>query len=1780
MSYSRGRKDLGVRGTTSTATGKFSQLHRQVSGTEKHPPPHTPSPPAQSTVNMSFDSPLTPIPPTPHPDKGKAVSKPPPPGPTTKKDGGLTKPTSNKEASGNLFSDLSSVPPSQAPSSMTGIASSKDSSPQMPAAPSLLFPNLTVERDPAVNLNSPRSVPLPPDQPEEEDAVEHALQIVRDLDVSFHRKREGDLWSWDSLEKKVKGYANYKELRPEDVEDHGITISGSQARFRVRRALIKDVLDVAEEFENLLLSLRSMDPDRPAEGAWKVDAKSAFVKALEGARTLASLNLAWRGLAGRFNNGYHVYAKYLARAYHAYGAYEGEPPASPSSTAASVYQEMDRYPLAEEKVRYAIGALPGAQIAGSLPNDPSSSERKRDRLVNLPDRVILATPPRLREHFPECEPEENPTVISYEGYRHYEWKGRREEEEEAERERARKSKEQGDREAQRLWQEKIMREQQRNREREEERRRKAAEEARARKRQEEERARQAERTRQEEEDERERRRREERRHARLEEEKAVRAHERVFEREQAARAIEDEEYRRLYDQHLQSRTGLYASLLGMMKTRVRKEEGIVKDAHEQMDLALDQGQLDVQEVEIRRATCAAERAEEAARREQMFEEGFQRKIHEDKRKDKVEFAGWEYVPEKPEVEKPMELEEEDDLDERADDGDDEEGWEEDESGFPETPAPRGRGRRGGRRTSAFSFFGQTTPRTTPFGSAVLPPPLQQGTTRSASRRRRSGLVNIPGAFGGAPPPDGGDSSDNNDEGRGRRPPPGPNGGGGGRPPPPPPNNGQSGIPGDERGNGRSHRGGGGGPPGDPPGGSQGSAAVGNPRAPYGNTAPTIHPVLKSSNVPSWDGNRATAISYFWKINQLARSGGYLPEALGFWLWQKLVEGSSVELWYMTVSDDTKDWMQTNATQWIQGVVDVFLGRRWVNQIASEFKQQGFREGHKYRFESPQDYISRRLMHARFLGYSKKGLYEEVQLVIERIPSHWHHMLSTSTVRNADELKERAIEFEAELMADHQHDSGDIEASVSSVLRKMGITPSTRSSQPRSSFKRVAFSAEPGKRDDEEPPALTAVSDAEESGESSSEGEQEPWEEILATAYSVVQRRPPASDKKYPFERRNNVRTSAKKPPPAPCFACGSPYHWNRECPHRDKYLASRRREGNSVEPGDAAREKAYNAAWAIVSDPGFEGAVPEDTFEPEECKTQERREEEQEGESEPEDVNERPEERTNGPAREEVLFVNTPNVASQIEVVEEEYWQAGGTLPADHPHLMEYVGSDAKWCAQPDFDLNCERGAIEREAFAIPDVKPFEDPPRKLKARIKKPPGYASVGTSVLSVRCKLSSLEDEEIDGRLDSGASLSLLSADQYDQLKNPPPIKKGAKMKLWQLTSSSAPMRGYVRLPVFVATDHGVTLEMEVEVYVVEGMTVPLLLGEDFQQAYEVSVDRRIDKGTRVFFGDAENATTAVSVNRTSDYSRVAKSYCGEVPEQSFAKKAHRNRLRRERRKRAKLAKEEDFLVRAAQDVRIPAETVARVPLQGQFAEEGEWVVEKTLLSTSDSPHLAVPNTLISGSCTYVPVANLAQEPKMVRRGEVLGRIVHAADFFDTPSSTEEKTNFERHASFLKTACDLNLGEAREQDAAKAPPHQHKTAAADRHSRPTRMPDKNTYAAWANGGRPAKRRFFMPDKESYSTWVQGEEEEQDDYGPKTAALPETEDVASEKFKEILDVGALPEHLKEKAWEMLLRHRKAFALDGRLGDYEAAARIRVKEGTEPIAVPMFGASPRRSRS
>jgi hypothetical protein len=117
--------------------------------------------------------------------------------------------------------------------------------------------------------------------------------------------------------------------------------------------------------------------------------------------------------------------------------------------------------------------------------------------------------------------------------------------------------------------------------------------------------------------------------------------------------------------------------------------------------------------------------------------------------------------------------------------------------------------------------------------------------------------------------------------------------------------------------------------------------------------------------------------------------------------------------------------------------------------------------------------------------------------------------------------------------------------------------------------------------------------------------------------------------------------------------------------------------------------------------------------------------------------------------------------------------------------------------------------------------------------------GYSTVGTSVLSMKGWIGNLKAMPSDLRLDSGADISLISLSFLETMQSPPKIKTGLKMKLWQLTDKDSSLAGYVTIPMFTLIKEGEMISFEVEAYVVPNMSVDILLGEDFQLNYELSV-----------------------------------------------------------------------------------------------------------------------------------------------------------------------------------------------------------------------------------------------------------------------------------------------------------------------------------------------------
>jgi len=145
-----------------------------------------------------------------------------------------------------------------------------------------------------------------------------------------------------------------------------------------------------------------------------------------------------------------------------------------------------------------------------------------------------------------------------------------------------------------------------------------------------------------------------------------------------------------------------------------------------------------------------------------------------------------------------------------------------------------------------------------------------------------------------------------------------------------------------------------------------------------------------------------------------------------------------------------------------------------------------------------------------------------------------------------------------------------------------------------------------------------------------------------------------------------------------------------------------------------------------------------------------------------------------------------------------------------------------------------------------------------------------------------------------------------------------------------------------------------------------------------------------------------------------------------------------------------------------------------------------------------------------------------PRYIRKGEIIGTLIDPATFFNSPKSPEELKKFQDAAEVIKSVITV-------QSKAEDP----------------------------------------SDKEA--------EDEQVQYGPKTAAMPDPTKYSSDQLEELIDVGSLPDHLKEEAWAILRKHINAFGFDGRVGSLPTKVHIRTVDGQVPISMPMYHASPQK---
>ncbi|KAF9020061.1 hypothetical protein BDZ89DRAFT_924489, partial [Hymenopellis radicata] len=477
-----------------------------------------------------------------------------------------------------------------------------------------------------------------------------------------------------------------------------------------------------------------------------------------------------------------------------------------------------------------------------------------------------------------------------------------------------------------------------------------------------------------------------------------------------------------------------------------------------------------------------------------------------------------------------------------------------------------------------------------------------------------------------------------------------------------------------------------------------------------------------------------------------------------------------------------------------------------------------------------------------------------------------------------------------------------------------------------------------------------------------------------------------------------------KLPPSPCRACGSKNHWNKECPHWNLFITRQTSKVKSAKLSESSPfakdppqvERAYDMAYQVLLsqkmvDLDKLAADTQQDFEEAVLKASAERERKPYVDNswriEVVDDDDDDEEESSD------CSLSPKDKDRDLEKVE-EFWT---NEDYDDEQMLRRMRSHSRAPPQKGLDVEVEAEEEEPRENETPIDPPLNEEPFVIKPRRKRASGCSAVGVSVLSMKGPIGSKDGPVIDQRLDSCANISLLSMEVYETLRHKPTIRTGKKMMLWQLTDKTKAIQGYCDLPLFVQTREGAMVETTVEVFLVPGMSVPLLLGEDYHINYELSVTRSIEEGTSIHFGNTKFVVAAQALHR-------------------------RQQTRRRR------IKERDLqykgTVRAAKDYRIKAHSCVNVEVEGYFAEDEEFIVERGLLPLKGSMYLATPNVLLTPSYRRVPIMNPTDHPRMVRKGEIVGSISKADEFFDIAKNEEDVLRYQEMTEKIKAVVEANL------------------------------------------------------------------------------------------------------------------------------------------------------------
>ncbi|THH19755.1 hypothetical protein EUX98_g8715 [Antrodiella citrinella] len=361
-----------------------------------------------------------------------------------------------------------------------------------------------------------------------------------------------------------------------------------------------------------------------------------------------------------------------------------------------------------------------------------------------------------------------------------------------------------------------------------------------------------------------------------------------------------------------------------------------------------------------------------------------------------------------------------------------------------------------------------------------------------------------------------------------------------------------------------------------------------------------------------------------------------------------------------------------------------------------------------------------------------------------------------------------------------------------------------------------------------------------------------------------------------------------------------------------------------------------------------------------------------------------------------------------------------------------------------------------------------------------------------------------------------------------------------------SGNVTINGFIDIDLFFDTSTG-PLKMNVEAYVVKGMTAPFILGNDFADQYAISIIRSAE-GTHLTFADSSRIVPV-----QNSLNSGMKDEDGHAFKVSYADTSDTKTGLRQRRlqlvKKRHAQKLKDPYVRAQDRTVIPPKSSRLVAVSAKFpVQDASLYVEKIFNSPRNEDDVyAAPDTLITKLHPYLHISNFSDSTLTLEKGQAVGMARDPSTWLDHQSrfSKERYGHITAHAQLIKQLANPSFPA----------------------STPVSSDIKTTRSETSILNTAGLHASELEDDLDADEPLEG--------GPKTSEGP-PEDTPTADFLRTVDVSEeLTGDRRTLLLGVLKRNVNAFSLDGRLGTTEATCTIPLRPGSKEVSLPPFPGSP-----